>query len=85
MADSKLLTQQVLEYVKENLRGVQEMREQLTEKEAEILINKYGYKPVIEQLCKMNNYLPLAKKNRSVYLTCLKWFQMDRNNFYKPP
>lgn len=70
--DAKLL----MTFVKTNCDILVKMGKQLTEYEAMELISKYGLEATKTQLTKMNNWRDI-KKNRSVYHTCVKWFEMD--------
>lgn len=75
---------EVLEFVENNCDLLKKMPKQLTEKEAESLVETYGKEATIKQLAKMDNRRETLK-NRSVYLTCRNWFEMDiKKGFFKP-
>ena len=67
----------ILNFVNQECDALAEMECVLTEKETESLLNIYPCEDILRQLRKMNNYPKIRKNNRSVYLTCLKWFEMD--------
>lgn len=77
--------EKLLDYIKENCDALLKMEKQLTAEQAHELIDRYTYKNVVKQLDKMNDWKGINKKNRSVYLTCIKWFEMDeKRGFIKP-
>lgn len=67
----------ILNFVNQECDALAGMECVLTEKETESLLNIYPCEDILRQLRKMNNYPKIRKNNRSVYLTCLKWFEMD--------
>jgi len=76
--------QELLIYVEEECDALKKLPKQLTEKEATLLVERYGYEAVRRQLGKMNNWMGI-KNNRSVYQTCEKWFEIDiRKGYIRP-
>lgn len=53
--------------------------------QAEQLIVRFGAEAAQTQLERMNNRVGLAENYRSVYLTCIKWFQIDAQRGYSMP
>ncbi len=75
----------ILNFVNQECDALAEMECVLTEKETTKLLTIYPCDSIISQLRKMNNYPKIRKNNRSVYLTCLKWFESDiAKGYYKP-
>lgn len=74
-----IYTHPLIEFSK-SLKRVSKMEDQLTEKEAISLINKFGDQETRKTLLNMDNYKPLIKKNTSVYRTCGNWITRDREN-----
>lgn len=77
MEATKQEAKQLCEFVKSECLLVAKMKQQLSELEAGRLIENFGMANVQTQLRKMDNWLPLPKRNRSVYQTVIKWFDMD--------
>lgn len=72
--------------VHREMLGLRKMEIQLDEKQAKSLIAGYGFDAVLNQLRRMDNWKNIASKNRSVYLTCMKWFEMDiKKGFLQRP
>lgn len=75
---------EVLEFIEQECDSLRKLKKQLTEGEAEKLIASYGKEAVMKQLAKMDNWRDIGK-NKSVYLTCEKWFEIDiKKGFFKP-
>lgn len=76
---------EVLEFIEQECDSLRKLKKQLTESEAEKLIALYGKEAVVKQLAKMDNWRDIGK-NKSVYLTCEKWFDTDvRKGYIRPP
>ena len=73
----------LLIYVDKNCDAVKKLPKQLTPLEAQHLIDRYSYQDTVNMLDKMNNYAKLVKTYRSVFLTCMKWFELDIKNGYR--
>lgn len=67
---------ELLEFCK-FLPSVKMMKSQLDSSQAEKLIKDFGLEATKKQLEKMENWVGIEKKNKSVYLTCKKWFELD--------
>lgn len=68
-----------------NCPNVRLIKNQLTEKQAEELLSEFPLKEIKRQLNAMDNRADLMKRYSSVYLTILRWFEIDiRKGFYKP-
>ena len=68
----------LIRFIQEECPQVAKLEKQLTEAEAVKLMNGYTMLQLQTQLMKLENYKPLLQKYRSVYLTLLKWFDMDK-------
>jgi hypothetical protein len=80
------LIKQLSEFIQFGCPSVLKMQRQLTTEQAKHLLELYPLDDVKKQLAKMDNWKELNKKCNSVYLTCLKWFEMDiQRGFYKAP
>jgi hypothetical protein len=67
-----------------SLANVSRMRRPLNLTQAQALLQRFPFDEIALQLQKMDNYAAITK-SLSVYLTILKWFEMDiRKGFYKP-
>lgn len=56
-----------------DLPSVRKMDRPMTQDEEERLVSQYGKQAVREVLMDMENWKPLRNKNKSAYLTALKW------------
>ena len=66
-------------WIETELENVSKMKKQLTYEQCEKLINEFKSKPEIANvLMQMENFEPLTKKYRSVYLTVRNWMQINR-------
>lgn len=64
-------------WLKEQCPNVAKMEVQMTEGQLNTLLEKFGKNAVWRILRSMENYKPLTKKNRSVYLSALNWLNRD--------
>jgi len=61
-------------------QSIQNMEQPLTTEQGEKLIAEFGESEVNRILSNMENHKPLAKKNKSAYLTARNWLSKDKNN-----
>lgn len=66
-------------WVRDKLKQVSRLKEQLTAEQCENLLGKYDKPTIRAVLEQMNNWKPLTTKNISVYLTCLNWIKNEKN------
>jgi hypothetical protein len=74
-------TKQLLEFIKTDCPELQKMARQLNEREAGIILERYPFEDVKNQLQTMENKCDV-KTHRSVYLTVLNWFERDIEKGY---
>jgi hypothetical protein len=75
---------ELLRFIRDECPDVARMKRQLTADEAEQLLAEYPLADIKAQLQKMENWRDIHK-NKSVFLTIKKWFEMDiKKGFYKP-
>lgn len=82
MKNKKTEAEMLCEYANKECDALAKMQKPLSLPEANELIAKFGYDATTRQLAKMNNWRGIEKKNRSVFLTCAKWFEMDEKKGY---
>lgn len=73
-------------FIKENLPSVNKLRQQLSIRDCEKLLNDYDKKIIYEILEDMENYKALTTKYKSVNLTLRKWIKLrleKKNEFRK--
>ena len=63
------------EYIHRSFPTILKLKEQLTPDQADKLIDEFGKAAVAETLEQMENWIPLQKKSKSVYLTCKNWLK----------
>lgn len=66
------------QYVLENFEYVTKLPRQLTEEQCAQLVAEFPKKLILDTLEEMENYAPLTKRYRSVYLTLRKWCKMNQ-------
>ncbi|HOV92981.1 MAG TPA: hypothetical protein PLC04_07900 [Candidatus Kapabacteria bacterium] len=64
-------------YIKDACKYIAKMEQQLTDDQAFKLVAKFPLIDLKRQLAKMDNWKGIEKKNRSVYQTVLRWFDLD--------
>lgn len=65
----------VTDFIKKNCPTVRRLKEQLTIEQADQLIREFSLKQVTDVLEAMENWVPLTKKSKSVYLTAKNWLR----------
>lgn len=73
---------EILNFIAENCSNIKRLPKQLDSKQVAALLRRYDRDQIIMQLEKMENYRPLSQKYTSVYLTCMKWFELDEKKGY---
>jgi len=73
----QLLIRNLKKFITDVCPYVAKMEKQLTDDEARQLLDKFPLLDIKKQLIRMDNWRGIEKKNRSVYQTVLKWFEMD--------
>lgn len=73
-------------YIKNNLEFVSKLERQLTHEQAEKILKDYPDKKLVAQtLGEMENYKPLTRRYRSVYLTLRNWLDKNIDLRENPP
>lgn len=73
-----LPTNPLAKHIRENFPQVARMDQQPTNEQYQALIGEYDRQYIKEYLNKMENYKPLARKNRSVIRTMRAWMEKDK-------
>lgn len=67
----------MLDWIAANTPRLAQMKEPLTPEQADSLLAKFKPDQIAETFAAMHNWEPLVKKNRSTYLTALKWIKTE--------
>lgn len=76
------IIEEILQFIDENCSNIKKLPKQMDERQVSSLLHRYTRDQIVMQLEKMENYKPLAQKYTSVYLTCMKWFELDEKKGY---
>jgi hypothetical protein len=72
-------------WVAEKAASVSKMKEPFTIHQFFEIKEKFASAEISRVLQAMHNWVPLLKKNKSAYLTLLKWIKKDQNGTHKQP
>jgi len=70
-------SENLLKFIADICPFVSKMEKQLNADQANKLLSLYPLLDIKRQVLRMDNWRGIEKKNRSVYQTILKWFEMD--------
>ena len=62
-------------FIAERFPTISKLKEQLTEEQAQKLMAEFSREEIADTLEQMENWVPLTKKSKSVYLTCKNWLR----------
>jgi uncharacterized protein YdaU (DUF1376 family) len=65
----------VTDFLQKNCPTVRKLKEQMTIDQADQLMREYSLKEITDVLEAMENWVPLTKKSKSVYLTAKNWLR----------